>query len=225
MKTKISLTVILSALLLALAPAAHAKEYTIKMVTHTDKGAYAFEPSKLTVASGDKVIWVNAQDDTHNVMSESTPKGVKPFESPMLEKKGQSWSYTFTQSGTYRFHCHPHAGEGMRGEIIVDHPSPTEEQATGHEHKQDDHHAATKSKPLAEQQAIQLLQEGKPVYSCPMHTHIFSDHEEKCPVCGMTLLKVKEIKDGKAVFEEGKGSMNMDMKDMPMKDMNMMEKK
>jgi hypothetical protein len=96
-------------------------------------------------------------------------------------------------------------------------------------------YAADAPSPLTEQQAIQLLQEGKPVYSCPMHTHIFSDHEEKCPICGMKLSKVKEIKDGKAVFEESKGSTSMDMKgmdmkdmpmkDMPMKDMNMMEKK
>jgi len=91
-------------------------------------------------------------------------------------------------------------------------------------------HAADVPSPLTEKQAVERLQESKPVYSCPMHTHIFSDHEEKCPVCGMKLEKIKEIKDGKAVFEESKGSINMDMKDMPMKDMpmkdmNMMEKK
>lgn len=96
-------------------------------------------------------------------------------------------------------------------------------------------YAADVSSPLTEKQAIERLQESKPVYSCPMHTHVFSDHEEKCPVCGMKLEKVKEIKDGKAVFEENKGSTNMDMKsmdmkdmpmkDMPMKDMKMMEKK
>lgn len=214
MKTKISLTVILSAALLALAPAAYAKEYTIKMVTHTDKGAYAFEPSKLTVASGDKVTWINAQDDTHNVMSESTPKGVKPFESPMLEKKGQSWSYTFTQSGTYRFHCHPHAEHGMRGEIIVDSPSVNDEQASGHSHAEGDHHA-TAEKPMTAQQAATLLQEGKPVYSCTMHPQVFDAHKDgKCPICGMNLTQVKSIQDGKAVFDGGSSSM-----------MNMMEKK
>lgn len=221
MKTQISLTVILSAALLVLAPAAYAKEYTIKMVTHTEKGAYAFEPSKLTVASGDKVTWINAQDDTHNVMSESTPKGVKPFESPMLEKKGQQWSYTFKESGTYRFHCHPHAGEGMRGEIIVDRPSANDDQASDHPHEQGDHHAAmeskpsgdtsAKSQPMTEQQAVKFLQEGKPVYSCPMHTHVFDDDKDgKCPICGMNLTEVKSIQDGKAVFDNG---------------MNMMEKK
>lgn len=222
MKMKISLTVILSAALLVLAPSAYAKEYTIKMVTHTDKGAYAFEPNKITVASGDKVTWINAQDDTHNIMSEGTPEGVKPFESPMLEKKGQSWSYTFTKSGTYSFHCHPHAGAGMRGEIIVDSPSATDEQASGHPHEQGDHHAkmetmsandsGNKPQQLTEQQAIKLLQEGKPIYSCPMHEHVYSDKEGKCPVCGMNMTQASGIEGGKAVFNATK-------------DMNMMEKK
>ena len=131
---------LLAAFALTTAHAANAKEYTIKMVTHEDKGAYAFEPNEITIQSGDTVTWVNAQDDMHNVMSESLPKGVKAFESPMLEKKGQKWSYTFKQSGTYAFHCHPHAGAGMRGTVIVDQPSkPEEAQSTGHHHDQNGH--------------------------------------------------------------------------------------
>lgn len=91
-------------------------------------------------------------------------------------------------------------------------------------------YAEDKPSPLTAQQATQLLQEGKPVYSCSMKTDWFSDKPGQCPCCTMDLEKVKEIKDGKAMFEENKGSMNMnmkgmDMKDMPMKDMNMMEKK
>lgn len=131
---------LLAAFTLTTAQAANAKEYTIKMVTHEDKGAYAFEPNEITIQSGDTVTWVNAQDDMHNVMSESLPKGVKPFESPMLEKKGQKWSHTFTQSGTYAFHCHPHAGAGMRGTVIVDQPSkPEDAQSTGHHHDEKSH--------------------------------------------------------------------------------------
>lgn len=132
--------VLLAAFALTTAQAANAKEYTIKMVTHEDKGAYAFEPNEITIQSGDTVTWINAQDDMHNVMSESLPKGVKPFESPMLEKKGQKWSHTFTQSGTYAFHCHPHAEAGMRGMVIVDQPSkPEESQSTGHHHDEKSH--------------------------------------------------------------------------------------
>lgn len=77
------------------------------------------------------------------------------------------------------------------------------------------HAEADKQSPLTEQQAVQLLQEGKPLYSCTMHEHVFSDKEGKCPICGMNLTQTKAIQDGKAVFDNG--SQNTPM--------NMMEKK
>ncbi len=87
-----------------------------------------------------------------------------------------------------------------------------------------------KPSPLTVEQATQLVHEGKPVYSCGMKPTWFSDQPGQCPCCTMPLMKVKDVKDGKAVFEENKGSMNMNMEgmgmeDMPMKDMKMMEKK
>lgn len=72
-------------------------------------------------------------------------------------------------------------------------------------------YAEDKPSPLTAQQATQLLEEGKTVYSCSMKTDWFSDKTGQCPCCTMDLEKVKEIKDGKAVFDDH--------------DMNMMEKK
>jgi plastocyanin len=114
-------------MLLASAAGAQAAEYTVKMVTDTDKRTYTFEPRKLTIKSGDTVTWVNTSDDIHNVMAESIPKTAEAFTSPDLEKKDQKWSYTFKQSGTYRYHCHPHHQNGMAGAIIVDKPSKADE--------------------------------------------------------------------------------------------------
>lgn len=74
------------------------------------------------------------------------------------------------------------------------------------------HAEADKQSPLTEQQAVQLLQEGKPLYSCAMHEHVYSDKEGKCPVCGMSMTQASSIEGGKAVFNGTK-------------DMNMMEKK
>lgn len=80
-----------------------------------------------------------------------------------------------------------------------------------------------KDTPLTMQQAAKLLQEGNPLYSCPMHTHVFSgDKDGRCPICGMNLSQVKEMKDGEAVF--GDPGMQMDKKDMPMQDMKMESK-
>lgn len=189
---------IAAGLFLFTAPA-QAEEFTVKMVTDAEKGTYYFEPAQLTVKSGDTVTWVNAQDDIHEVMSESVPDGAETFESPTMEKKDQKWSYTFTHSGTYKYHCHPHAALKMFGTIIVDTPSEVKEsERDGHDHEHADKPAAS----LTSAQAAEYLTAKKPVYSCPMHTHIFSDAAGQCPVCGMNLMPVKEVKDGKAVMEE-----------------------
>lgn len=203
---KFSIMALAMAALLSFAACVQTKEYTVRMITDTAKGSYYFEPSELVIKSGDTVTWVNDQDDTHNVMTESVPKGAEDFESPMLEKKGQKWSHVFTTSGTYTYHCHPHAGNNMRGMIIVDHPSnPGETQkndAHDHEHHEEAKAASTQ---LTPEQASALLQSGKPVYSCPMHAHVFSSTEGRCPICGMDLKPVKEITNGEAVLE-GSGS-------------------
>ena len=72
-----------------------------------------------------------------------------------------------------------------------------------------------KPSPLTVEQAAQLMHDGKPVYSCEMKPGWFSDTPGQCPCCTMALEKVKEIKDGNAVFDTGSQSMPM----------NMMEKK
>lgn len=124
------------------APSAFAKDYVVRAVSKPD-GGFAFDPGTLRIKSGDTVTWVNAQDDTHNVMAESVPKGAEDFESPMFEKKGDRWAYTFKTSGTYVYHCHPHAENGMRGTIIVDRPSPSKPVADHGEHSHHDSSAHT----------------------------------------------------------------------------------
>lgn len=66
---------------------------------------------------------------------------------------------------------------------------------------------ADKQSPLTEQQAVQLVKEGKPLYSCPMHTHVFSDKAGRCPICGMNLTQAKSIQSGEAVFDSGEQNM------------------
>jgi plastocyanin len=130
-----------TALMLAATPA-FAKDYTIKEVTNPDggKNPYYFSPDKLTIQPGDTVTFENAQEDTHDVMFVNVPKAVdEMIMSPMMEKKGQKWSYKFTLPGTYQFHCHPHEALGMKGTIIVGQASkPGETKAMNH-HKMGEH--------------------------------------------------------------------------------------
>ena len=119
---------ILTCALAALALPAVAKDYTVKMITGDNAGhAYRFEPNQLAIMPGDTVRFVNAQDDRHNVMFAAVPKGAEFALSPILEKAGQTWSYTFTREGTYRYHCHPHEELGMKGVIVVGKASRPEE--------------------------------------------------------------------------------------------------
>ncbi len=112
---------------------AFAKDYVVRAVSNPD-GSFAFRPGALTIQPGDTVTWENDQDDMHNVMAEELPEGEETFESPMLEKKGDRWSYTFKTPGTYVYHCHPHADNNMRGTVIVDRPSETVPAAGGGHH-------------------------------------------------------------------------------------------
>lgn len=128
---------LLATALVLLASPALAKEYVIKEVSDpAGKKPYYFEPSNLTIQPGDTVTFLNAQEDTHDVMFVSQPKGVdEMIMSPMHEKQGEKFSYTFTVPGTYQFHCHPHEQLGMKGTIIVGSPSKPGETVAMNHHK------------------------------------------------------------------------------------------
>lgn len=119
-----------------------AQLHVVLLVSEKDDSKFYVEPKELTIKSGDTVKWVNLFKDAHNVVADSVPKGAESFKSPMLTKAGQSWSFTFKQSGTYSYHCHPHASYGMKGTIIVDRPSTEDEKSSvhdGHDHAHHNH--------------------------------------------------------------------------------------
>jgi len=72
----------------------------------------------------------------HDVMFINVPKGVdEMIMSPMHEKEGDKFSYTFTVPGTYQYHCHPHEALGMKGTLIVAAPSKPGETVAMNHHK------------------------------------------------------------------------------------------
>lgn len=125
--------------LLAVIGQARAEVFTVEMVTDASSDqVYFFKPNDLVIKLGDTVTFVNGQNDFHNVMFDSVPENVVLRGSPMLESVGDSWSYIFTVEGTYSFHCHPHAGAGMKGTIVVGKPSKNKPSAS-HNHQHGDH--------------------------------------------------------------------------------------
>lgn len=71
---------------------------------------FSFNPAELTVTTGTKVTWTNNDNASHQIKSDT-------FSSELLSK-GQSFSYTFDDKGSYNYHCSVHPS--MIGKIIVE---------------------------------------------------------------------------------------------------------
>ena len=75
---------------------------------------FAFSPATLTVKTGSTVTWTNQDVAPHQVASD--PGTPVAFSSDSLVN-GASYQFTFTQPGTYTYHCTIHPN--MKGTIIV----------------------------------------------------------------------------------------------------------
>jgi amicyanin len=70
---------------------------------------FQFKPSTVTISKGDTVTWTNMDMVLHDV-------DFKGSESPEL-KKGETYSKTFNEPGTFDYLCSMHPG--MKGKVIV----------------------------------------------------------------------------------------------------------
>ncbi|MBF0614975.1 MAG: plastocyanin [Magnetococcales bacterium] len=74
-----------------------------------------FHPNSLTIPTGTTVTWKNNENGaTYHAIASDQPE---LFQSPDFFP-GETWKFTFTQPGTYPYHCTPHANR-MKGTIIV----------------------------------------------------------------------------------------------------------
>jgi plastocyanin len=107
---------VLATLLMVLVPAPAAAE-----TTHVTIAQYAYNSASVTVRVGDSITWMNHDQAQHDVVTTSAPAA---FQSPLLAN-GQSWTFQFTQPGTYSYYCSVHPD--MRAEVVVlpaDTPEP-----------------------------------------------------------------------------------------------------
>lgn len=84
------------------------REYETKTV-HISIAGYTYSPSQVIINKGDTVVWTNQDSVRHDVNGDG-------IEGPLLSK-GQTYSMTFNQAGTYNYICTPHPY--MKGSIIV----------------------------------------------------------------------------------------------------------
>jgi len=85
---------------------------TALMSAEVDIRNFAFDPATVTISAGGTVKWTNYDSAMHTATSDD----VGIFDSGSFAK-GESWSHTFDQAGTYTYHCtiHPY----MEGTVIV----------------------------------------------------------------------------------------------------------
>lgn len=87
----------------------------------------AFEPGELTVKVGTEVTWKQVGDQPHSVTSvngtfDSSPK-CSPLKSENCDFEGDSFLFTFDESGTYEYYCRIHGlptGRGMFATLAVE---------------------------------------------------------------------------------------------------------
>ncbi|MDD3926378.1 MAG: PQQ-dependent sugar dehydrogenase, partial [bacterium] len=74
-----------------------------------------FQPQQITIRRGTTVTWVNRDPYVHTVTSGQQGRATGMFDATV--NSGQRYSFTFTQTGTYPYHCRIHSG--MTGTVIV----------------------------------------------------------------------------------------------------------
>jgi plastocyanin len=91
------------------APAAAAGTPIVMLDNH-------YAPGRLTLPAGTTVMWINNGINFHTVTSFDAL-----WDSGTLDY-GKTFTYTFTQPGTYRYYCRQHLLQGMTGTITVTPP-------------------------------------------------------------------------------------------------------
>ncbi len=99
---------------------------TIIVVELNDK--LRFVPTQITIKAGDTVEWRNIGSIRHTVTADprrapssknvELPDGAEAFDSGLM-MGGQSFRYTFSEPGVYRYVCLPHERARMLGTVIV----------------------------------------------------------------------------------------------------------
>lgn len=102
---------------------------TFSFVFYTGKGwaeehkvgmeGWEFHPATLTINAGDKVLWINDDDTTHDIAFEDDSSGMPTIEKPERIRAGKQFSFTFNKPGEFRYRCNIHYDYDMIGTIIV----------------------------------------------------------------------------------------------------------
>ena len=109
--------ILMMSVILTMIPSVSAEDYDISI---TDD--MKFNPEDLTINVGDTVTWTNNDGMGHTATSTDGPAS---FDSGNIAA-GATWSFTFTEAGTYDYKCNYHSS--MTATITVDDDSADDEE-------------------------------------------------------------------------------------------------
>lgn len=89
------------------------KEATAAKTVTIDMRNFEYVQPVVTIKKGDTVKWTQRDSVGHTVTSDNSA-----WESSPTLKNGESFEHTFTEAGTFTYHCTPHPY--MKGKVIVE---------------------------------------------------------------------------------------------------------
>jgi halocyanin-like protein len=97
-------------------------EVTITVGAEGNGGNFAFEPPAVHVDAGATLVFEwTGEGGAHNVAGQD---GTLDSGSPVAEA-GVNYEATIDEDGIYQYECVPHAGQGMKGAVVVGSDYPT----------------------------------------------------------------------------------------------------
>ncbi len=82
--------------------------------TTVDIKDFAYTPTKIQVKKGTTVTWINQDTIGHDITPDRENDNFRASE---LLDKGETYTFTFNEAGTYTYHCSPHPY--MKGTVEV----------------------------------------------------------------------------------------------------------
>ena len=118
MKTKLSLLFLATLLMAACGPKsaptpAGTTSTSMPLSGNVDVtiAGFAFSPAELTIKVGTTIKWTNQDSAAHNITADDSSWGSSSL------AQGDSFSFTFSNSGTFAYHCGVHPN--MKATITV----------------------------------------------------------------------------------------------------------
>lgn len=79
---------------------------------------YDFQPKTIEISKGDTIIWINKTRIIHTSTSGGNCSHDGMWDSGNLQK-GESFTWVFTEEGSFPYYCIPHCRQGMTGVVKV----------------------------------------------------------------------------------------------------------